>query len=205
MKILFYIFFVAIIASACKNNIDTRLTISDDVFTIPIKQDIVNYSINYKSKILRPYWSCYCNFMHTYDSSDHWFYITDLEVEFQSYIYDPKIKFYKPGFTFIGLKKINKNYNAFVIIWINKIQNANIYLKKSNTILDISNNIDATTDTIFTSLSRTTINHLFPSFNGNYIKLELDSISLPDIDPDKYEFYDKITFHNFKLGIGVKS
>jgi hypothetical protein len=179
-------------------------------FKIPIKINNEfagphSYSINFKSKLLRPYWNCYCNFMHIYDKSDHYFRNTTLEVEFQSYIYDDEIEFYKPGFSIIGCKEINHELFGFALLWLNKKQNTVEYLKYSNSILQISNKIDSTTDTLFTSLNKSIINKIFPSFKGVYIKLNLDSISWNKIDEDRYEYYNSIKFHDFKFGMGVKA
>jgi len=208
----FIIIIVLIISCDSKQiiKIQEKPLLPKEEFRIPIKrinqfEGSHSYTLNFKSKVLRPYWSSYCNFMFTHDKSDHYFRNSELEIEFQSYVFDEEIEFYKPGFSIIGCKIINKELMGFAILWVNKKQNTKDFLKKSNSVLQISNKIDVTTDTVFTTLSKKNLLKLYSNFKGIYYELKLDSISWEKIDQDRYEFYNSITFHDFKFGIGVKT
>lgn len=172
--------------------------IPNDNFIVPTIKGIRYYSVNYKSKILGPNWSCYFRFMYTDDKDDHYFSNTEIEVEYQSYVFSDDYNQFLPCFTIIGCKRLRHNFLSFVITWINNPKEDKDS-KKTNTRIELSNEIDETTKIVYTTLDKEIIHELFPKFKGEYSQLHLDSITWNSTDPNHIEFFQSIKLHDFNL------
>lgn len=156
--------------------------------------------MNYYSKVLRPSWSSPLIYKFAFDTTDLDFQNTDYEIAFPRYYYDSLINHFKPIFYLIGYK-IKPEIKGFVIIYLNSVQNVEKFNKYSSQKIEISNQIDENTDSVFTTLSNLEFRTLFPKFAGNYQKIKIDSISINcQYLPDDYEFYNSIKLFDFEIG-----
>lgn len=193
--ILIILTIFALVNTSCEK--DEKITIPESEFKIPIIEIDLSgdYKIgNFKARLSQPFWANYCYLMYSYDSMDHHYNNTFLEIEFYRLFFASQ--WYKPGFCRIGC---NNNNKSFVIIWFNKgVQ------KKSNNfgILSYSTDIDETTDTIYTTLKKKTVIESYPKFKGVYKYLNIDKIILDYYwSPKSYAFYNNIKIGNFKFGM----
>lgn len=197
-KIIFT-FLLTIVLISCKDK-EVKINLSDDNYTIDIIDSLPNTSFgrdfDFKAfyRNSRIDYSKY-QYMHSSDSTDHYFKNDFLEIEFHRFWVNPIYR------CILGIRIIDNKQKAFAIIWTNRNTLEN---KKKNTSVHTKYTweVDNTTDTIITNLSNATIKQIYPQYNGIVKKLVSRYIKLNYYHPIySREFYDNIEFDNYKFGI----
>lgn len=206
MKTKFYIIQLLFLVS-CNSEIQSNLEgdkIPDKFYNVPICLEsefgFGLYSINVDKRITRQSWSSPLIYKYAFDSTDKIFTNSDIEIMFPRYYFDRLVKSYKPIFYIIGFK--NKPIrNGFVIIYLNRVKNIERVLKYSSQKMIMSNQIDETTDSVYSTLEMDEFRLFFPNFKGSFEKIILDSICIDyEYSPDDYQFYNSIKLFDFEKG-----
>lgn len=200
--ILIGLFIVSCVSE--KENTNLIKEINSESFSIPIEiindSDYLGWNMNYYSKIKWQSWTCPLIHKFTKDSNDLLFVNTEYEIFFPRYYYDSLINHFKPIFYIIGYKP-KPEMRAFFIIYLNKVQNVEEFNKFSSQRVELSNQIDETTDSVFTSLSNRELRSLFPKFKGNYKQIKIDKIEIDfQYLPNDDQFYNSIKLIDFEIG-----
>jgi hypothetical protein len=196
-KILIFIVLIVLILISCSR--DKRLSVSESEFNIPmISTNLLSLCditpLYFKAEVRGSTWANHCIIMYSSDSIDQHYMNSSFEIQYFRILL-PEVK---PAFI-----RIVSNYddNGFVIIWINKFIKDELV---PNGIYKYSNEIDETTDTIYTSLKHSTIQKIYPKFKGCYKHLKIDKIVLDYYwYVESYDFYNTIKLGDFNHGFGM--
>ena len=166
------------------------------------------------------YYDGVVKFIYSWNKKNHLFDGDDLEIIFTRERVG-KRSLMRPENYIISVKKVKDKLKAILIIWQNggelpKKDTNKLYLgdreydlsaEDNNPGKYFSNNmkfeweIGATTDTLWTNLSKEILQKLYPKFSGKYHEIKVDSIFVNyDYPTETYDFYNNIYFNNFKLG-----
>lgn len=204
MKIFLRILIILLFLNSCNKNYD----IKNSDYEVLIENININYGApfcNFYAKIERPYWTNECIFKYTNNPKDLLFKDSEYEIEFQRYLHDYRLKFFKPGFCLISYKRFNNQYKAIVICWTNKAKNYDTYQKTKDRKLKFSNDIDKCTDSVFSNLELKKIQKLFPDFKGKYIELKIDTVFIDNsYNVENLNYFNHIEFNNFVFGEGLE-
>ena len=202
---------------SCNNNNN----LSDDSFTIPIfvnnpptfyRDSPTFYKDSKMSSMLsiesKPY-EHPIEFRYSYEKKMNLFQDVDIEVFFTLWSLSDPIT--KQAYCLIGIRKDVELWNfqprsfgdkAFVIFWSNNEYKPSDTMFTETSRYYYTNDIDESTDSLFTTLDKDIIKDRFPKFKGHIKRISIDSIvidysfCISDVD-----FFSAIKIYDFKLGV----
>ncbi|MEI6091381.1 MAG: hypothetical protein WCR42_13080 [bacterium] len=141
-------------------------------------------------------WMFKQKFMYSYQEEDQYFKNNYLEIEFVRALPPDG----KPGFCRIGIEG-----KAFIICWVNGVDEEQSLGRIYGYGLPYSSDIGIYTDSIYSNIPQHAIKKMYPDFKGHYKQLHVKRI-LIDNNYSIYtrDFYSHIEFDNFRFGVDFR-